>query len=151
MGESGTGKTLILSQALGIKVSKYRRLGKRVNVIVLNYVAQPDYVWHDKKLEIEEKDNLLEDLKNKYLAHLTEHGHLDINIRFASLRTFLNGAYVRKVLNLYLVKNVLLEISQNWGKFKTLSSLTITCLKLKSSTSLSTKLQCSIKMFKIFY
>ena len=91
MGESGTGKTLILSQALGIKVSKYRRLGKKVNIIVSNYVGQPDYVWHDKKLEIEEKDNLLEDLEQKYLVHLTGNGHLDVNVRFASLRALLNG------------------------------------------------------------
>ena len=91
MGESGTGKTLILSQALGIKVSKYRRLGKKVNVIIANYVGQPDYVWHDKKLKIEEKDNLIEDLEQKYLAHLTGNGHSDINVRFASLRALLNG------------------------------------------------------------
>ena len=58
-GSSGTGKTLLLSQALTMKMSKYKRDGiNNIKVIVSNWRAVGDQF------------QLMQDFKKKYLSHL---------------------------------------------------------------------------------
>ena len=58
-GSSGTGKTILLTQALGIKVSHFKRQNIEMKIIVSSY---GNHTVQPKKL--------LEDLENKYLGHL---------------------------------------------------------------------------------
>ena len=66
-GSSGTGKTILLVQALSIKISHCKRMGLPIKVFISTYS-----LFNDK---------LMEDLKHKYLKHLTE----DANIQFKCL------------------------------------------------------------------
>ena len=54
-GSAGTGKTLILCEALKIKLSQLQSQGRRVRILVTTY--------NDKR-----STNLLNNLKTKYLA-----------------------------------------------------------------------------------
>ena len=57
-GSSGTGKTLLITQVLNIKASHYRRLGKKVNIIITS------------QLDDDGKSLLMKDLRLKYLPNL---------------------------------------------------------------------------------
>ncbi len=60
-GSSGTGKTLLLTQALGIKVSSYRKEGiKKLNIFITSYMSGSN----------NGESMLMDDLKQKYLTHL---------------------------------------------------------------------------------
>ena len=59
-GSSGTGKTLMLVEALLMKISQYRREGRRVKVIVSSFVAYSD------------EDSLMVDFKQRYLTSLVD-------------------------------------------------------------------------------
>ena len=59
-GSSGTGKTLLLAQVLGMKISHYFRKSIKLKVFVSSYFSE------------NEKNQLLMDLKEKYLSHLID-------------------------------------------------------------------------------
>ena len=59
-GSSGTGKTLMLVEALLMKISQYRREGRRVKVIVSSFLAYSD------------EDSLMVDFKQRYLTSLVD-------------------------------------------------------------------------------
>lgn len=65
-GSSGTGKTFLITQILGMKISHYKKEGKQLNVIVSSYVSAFDTT------------PLLDEFQNKYLEHLA----LEDNIHF---------------------------------------------------------------------
>ena len=73
-GSSGTGKTLLLTQALNIKLSYYKKLGLPINVFVSSYTFTDD--------------QLMEDFRQKYLINLK-----DSNVRFISLKQLFLGMY----------------------------------------------------------
>ena len=56
-GSSGTGKTIILTEILKMKISHYKKKNVRLNVFVTSYMAAS-------------RSQLIEDFKVKYLAHL---------------------------------------------------------------------------------
>ena len=56
-GSSGTGKTIILTEILKMKISHYKKMGLKLNVYVTSYMATPE-------------SQLIDDFKMKYLAHL---------------------------------------------------------------------------------
>ena len=56
-GSSGTGKTIILSEVLKMKISHYNKKGMKLNVFVTSYMAVSG-------------SKLIEDFKHKYLVHL---------------------------------------------------------------------------------
>ena len=58
-GSSGTGKTILLTQALGIKVSYFKRQNIETKIVISSF---GNSVVKPKKL--------MEDLENKYLGHL---------------------------------------------------------------------------------
>ena len=58
-GSSGTGKTILLTQALGIKASHFKRQNIETKIIVSSF----------GNVGIQPK-KLMEDLENKYLGHL---------------------------------------------------------------------------------
>ena len=58
-GSSGTGKTILLTQALGIKASYFKRQNIETKIIVSSF----------GNVHIQPK-KLMEDLENKYLGHL---------------------------------------------------------------------------------
>ena len=59
-GSSGTGKALMLVEALLMKISQYRREGRRVKVIVSSFLAYSD------------EDSLMVDFKQRYLTSLVD-------------------------------------------------------------------------------
>ena len=75
-GTSGTGKTLVLTQILGMKRSYYRKLGAiNLNIFVTSF-ASLDY-----------KSQLLKDLKENYLTHL----NITEGVRFLSMPELCSG------------------------------------------------------------
>ena len=74
-GSSGSGKTILLAQALSIKISYYKRLGLPINVFVSSYTFS--------------KDQLMEDLKHKYLTHLKD----DSNVTFLCISALFRSKY----------------------------------------------------------
>ena len=56
-GSSGTGKTLLLSQLLSMKVSHFKNMGVKLNVIVCPFALSPTGL-------------LLRKLRESYLVHL---------------------------------------------------------------------------------
>ena len=69
-GSSGTGKTLLLAQALSIKLSHYKKQGVKLNVMVTNYFSIN-----------ESGGQLMKDFKERYLPHLA-------NAEFVKFLTF---------------------------------------------------------------
>ena len=74
-GSSGTGKTLILTEALKIKLSKLLRMGKRVKImattfanetelLILKYVEK--YLVNMKDVEVMDLEKLCDDLNIEY-------------------------------------------------------------------------------------
>ena len=76
-GTSGTGKTLILTQILGMKRSYYRKLGSGINLNI--------FVTSWKSLDY--KSQLLKDLKDNYLTHL----NILEGVRFLSMIELCSG------------------------------------------------------------
>ena len=56
-GSSGTGKTLLLSQLLSMKVSHYKNLGLRLKVIICSWMAPPSGL-------------LMRKFKESYIVHM---------------------------------------------------------------------------------
>ena len=59
-GSSGTGKTILLTQALGIKASNFKRQKIKMKIIASSYGTE----------DVQPK-KLMEDIQSKYLYHLT--------------------------------------------------------------------------------
>ena len=75
-GTSGTGKTLLLTQILGIKISYYKMLGGiKLNIIVTSFQS------------LDFKSQLLKDFKENYLTQLD---NMD-EVRFLSLPELCSG------------------------------------------------------------
>ena len=75
-GSSGTGKTLLLTQILGIKISYYKMLGGiKLNIIVTSFQS------------LDFKSQLLKDFKENYLTQLD---NMD-EVRFLSLPELCSG------------------------------------------------------------
>ena len=75
-GTSGTGKTLLLTQILGIKISYYKMLGGiKLNIIVTSFQS------------LDFKSQLLKDFKENYLTQLD---NMD-EVRFVSLPELCSG------------------------------------------------------------
>ena len=79
-GSSGTGKTLLLTQALSIKIShfkkqEYKGEKYKLNVIISSYFAENNNV------------PLMQDLKTKYLSHLCNEEY----VRFIDFSTLCKG------------------------------------------------------------
>ena len=60
-GSSGTGKTIILSESMKIKISQYMKKGIKLNIFVTSYMATPE-------------SELMHVLEDKYCSHITS-GH----------------------------------------------------------------------------
>ena len=56
-GSSGTGKTIVLTEVLKMKISHFKRIHIKLNIFVTSYMAASG-------------SQLIEDFKQKYLAHL---------------------------------------------------------------------------------
>ena len=56
-GSSGTGKTIMLAEALKMKISQYMKKGVKLNIFVTSYMATPE-------------SQLMIVLKDKYLSHM---------------------------------------------------------------------------------
>ena len=56
-GSSGTGKTIVLTEVLKMKISHFKRIHIKLNIFVTSYMAASG-------------SQLMEDFKQKYLAHL---------------------------------------------------------------------------------
>ena len=69
-GSIGAGKTLLLVEALLMKMSQYKREGRQVNIIVTAFGSTSDSA-------------LVEDFRNKYLSSLTKQD----NVRIVSIST----------------------------------------------------------------
>ena len=74
-GSAGTGKTLILMEALKIKLSKLLRLGKRVSILATTYYNEytelqkkyvEKYLVNMKNVEVMYLENLCDDLNIEY-------------------------------------------------------------------------------------
>ena len=91
-GTSGTGKTLLLTQILGIKISHYRKLGGiKLNIIITSFQS------------LDFKSQLLKDFKENYLTHLSD---LD-GVRFLTLPELCTGL-IKIALNKYQnISNIL--------------------------------------------
>jgi DNA replication protein DnaC len=75
-GTSGTGKTLLLTQILGIKISYYKMLGRiKLNIIVTSFQS------------LDFKSQLLKYFKENYLTQLD---NMD-EVRFVSLSELCSG------------------------------------------------------------
>ena len=75
-GTSGTGKTLILTQILGIKRSHYKTLaGMKLNIIITSFQS------------FDAKSQLLKNLKGNYLKHMND---MD-EVRFLTLPEVCSG------------------------------------------------------------
>ena len=75
-GTSGTGKTLILTQILGIKRSHYKTLpGMKLNIIITSFQS------------FDAKSQLLKNLKGNYLKHMND---MD-EVRFFTLPEVCSG------------------------------------------------------------
>ena len=73
-GSSGTGKTIILTEVLKMKISYYKINGFKMNVFVTTYIAAP-------------QSQLLQELKRKYLCHLPS----TIQVQFISFNVLCEG------------------------------------------------------------
>ena len=62
-GSSGTGKTIMLAEAMKMKISHYMKQGKKLNIFVTSYMATPE-------------SQLLKLLKDKYLSHIPSGNHV---------------------------------------------------------------------------
>ena len=77
-GTSGTGKTLILTQILGIKRSHYKTLpGMKLNIIITSFQS------------FDAKSQLLKNLKGNYLKHMND---MD-EVRFLTLPEVCSGIF----------------------------------------------------------
>ena len=56
-GSSGTGKTIMLAEAMKMKISQYMKKGVKLNIFVTSYMATPE-------------SQLMIVLKDKYLSHM---------------------------------------------------------------------------------
>ena len=74
-GSSGTGKTFLITQILGMKISHYKKEGKKLNVIVSSYLSGFD------------TSPLMNEFQNKYLEHLA----LEDNIHFTPFEKLCKG------------------------------------------------------------
>jgi hypothetical protein len=75
-GTSGTGKTLILTQILGIKRSQYKTLpGMKLNIIITSFQS------------FDAKSQLLKNLMDNYLKHMN---NMD-EVRFLTLPKVCSG------------------------------------------------------------
>ena len=73
-GSSGTGKTIILTEVLKMKISYYKMNGFKLNIFVTTYIAAP-------------QSQLLQELKGKYLSNLPN----AIKVKFLSFNELCNG------------------------------------------------------------
>ena len=65
-GSSGTGKTIILTEVLKMKIIHYKKQNIKLNIFVTSYMAASG-------------SQLIEDLKQKYLAHLPSECQVQFN------------------------------------------------------------------------
>ena len=75
-GSSGTGKTIILTEILKMKISHYKKAGIKLNVFVTSYMATSE-------------SQLMHDFKEKYLAYLP----LDYQVQFIPFNLLCNGKF----------------------------------------------------------
>ena len=80
-GSSGTGKTILLTEALSMKVNHYKKEGIKIKIIVSSWVGNPS------------KSNvpLMEDFKEKYLYHLVSE---EENIEFMLFFDLCSGIFI---------------------------------------------------------
>ena len=74
-GSSGTGKTFLITQILGMKISHYKKEGKKLNVIVSSYLSESN------------TSPLMIEFQNKYLEHLA----LEDDIHFTPFEKLCKG------------------------------------------------------------
>ena len=73
-GSSGTGKTIMLTEILKMKMSQYNKTGQKLNIFVTSYMAIPE-------------SQLIKDLKEKYFNN-----HPSVNdINFIAFRSLCQG------------------------------------------------------------
>ena len=77
-GSSGTGKTILLTQALGMKFSHFKKQKVPMRIIVSSFGA-----YYNAQPKI-----LMEDMENKYLQHLKLE-----DVQFALFKDFCKGKY----------------------------------------------------------
>ena len=106
-GSSGTGKTFLLSQILGMKISHYKKMqGIKLNVIVTSYFSGS------------EESLLLKEFKAKYLEHLSLSSS-DIIVSFTPFEILCKemGLKVDRMHPIGLVNWLMYHISQKYTDF----------------------------------
>ena len=76
-GSSGTGKTIVLTEVLKMKISYYKRIDIKLNIFVTSYMAAS-------------RSQLIVDFKQKYLAHLPS----ECQVQFSPLYFLCKGKFV---------------------------------------------------------
>ena len=82
-GSSGTGKTIVLTEVLKMKISYYKKNSIKLNIFVTSYMAASG-------------SQLIEDFKEKYLAHLPP----DCQVQFIPFSLLCKGKFCTFPFNL---------------------------------------------------
>ena len=91
-GSSGTGKTIILTEILKVKISHYVQKNKKLNVFVTSYMATSESQW-------------IQDFKEKYLAYLQDR----CQIRFIPFNLLCEGKIEVTACHLFVLINFYLK------------------------------------------
>ena len=98
-GSSGTGKTIILTEVLKMKISHYKKQNIKLNIFITSYMAASG-------------SQLIEDFKHKYLAHLPSECHF----KFVPFNLLCKGKFIYLIyeviyyINFYLFENLVLVL-----------------------------------------
>ena len=96
-GSSGTGKTLLLTQLLGVKRSWYKRMGKQLHTIVCSYMSEDN------------SSMLMQDFQNKYLPGLKD----DSSVDFLGLKELCEKMNVNGSLGMDRPQEIIFNLSNN--------------------------------------
>ena len=88
-GSSGTGKTIILSEVLKMKISHYKKKCVKLNIFVTSYMAASG-------------SQLIKDFKEKHLAHLPS----ECQVQFIPFNLLCKGKF-----NIFNVEGTLIDIA----------------------------------------
>ena len=94
-GSAGTGKTILLSEVLSMKVNHYKMIGVKMRIIVCSWSATASVIGPLLKNNL-----LLKDLKEKYLSHLVSEENIEfVTIDDLCLDIDLKMCYPLKYIN----------------------------------------------------